>query len=196
MTVKIEIKSVLGKLLFEFEKENNSIKETLNEARLHGANLEGANLVGAYLREAYLVGAYLREAYLEGANLVGANLQGANLQGANLHGANLEGANLQRANLHGANLREANLHGANLQRANLRGANLQGANIPIFSKWGFSIRDDNFLKIGCKEKTFDEWVIWFKSGAGYDTKRGTEEFRQIEAMFLAHKAYHEHIKHK
>ena len=141
MTVKIEIKSVLDELLFEFEKENNSIKETLNEARLQRADL-----------------------------------QGADLQGADLHGADLQGANLQRANLHGANL--------------------QRANMPIFSKWSFSIRDDNFLKIGCKEKTFDEWAVWFKSGAEYNTKRGTEEFRQIEAMFLAHKAYHEHIKHK
>ena len=161
MTVKIEIKSVLGKLLFEFEKENNSIKETLNEARLQGANLQGANL------------------------------QGANLQGADLYGADLYGANLQGANLQGAYLVGANLRGAYLMRANL-----QGANLPMFSKWSFSLRDDNFLKIGCKEKTFDEWAVWFKSGAEYDTKRGTEEFRQIEAMFLAHKAYHDHIKHK
>ena len=176
MTVKIEIKSVLGKLLFEFEKENNSIKETLKEARLQGANLRGA--------------------YLEGAYLEGANLQGANLQGANLQGADLQGANLQGANLQGANLQGANLHGANLQRADLHGADLQRADMPIFSKWSFSIRDDNFLKIGCKEKTFDGWAVWFKSGAEYNTKRGTEEFRQIEAMFLAHKAYHEHIRDK
>ena len=130
--------------------------------------------------------ATLAEAIKQGANLVGANLEGAYLVGAYLVGANLRGANLVGANLEGANLRGANL----------RGANLRGANIPIFSKWGFSIRDDNFLKIGCKEKTFDEWAVWFKSGAEYDTKRGTEEFRQIEAMFLAHKAYHEHVKHK
>ena len=133
---------------------------------------------------------------LEAAVNLGANLRGANLRGANLEGANLRGANLEGANLRGANLQRADLVGANLRGANLQRADLVGANMPIFSKWSFSIRDDNFLKIGCKEKTFDEWAVWFKSGAEYNTKRGTEEFRQIEAMFLAHKAYHEHIKHK
>ena len=35
----------------------------------------------------------LIDANLEGANLIDANLEGANLEGANLEGANLEGAN-------------------------------------------------------------------------------------------------------
>ena len=44
MRTKIEIKSVLGKVLFEYEKEDNTIKETLIEAVKRGANLGGANL--------------------------------------------------------------------------------------------------------------------------------------------------------
>jgi len=42
--IKIQIKSVFGKLLFEHEKENNTIKDTLIEANLYGANLYGAEL--------------------------------------------------------------------------------------------------------------------------------------------------------
>ena len=72
MKTKIEIKSVFGNILFEFEKENNTIKETIEEAVKSGANLCGANL--------------------RGANLRGANLRDANLRGANLHGADLCGA--------------------------------------------------------------------------------------------------------
>ncbi len=82
MDVKVEIKSIFGKVLFEYSKENNTIKDTLIEAIKRGANLEGA--------------------YLGGANLRGANLEGANLRGANLRGANLEGANLEGAYLGGA----------------------------------------------------------------------------------------------
>ena len=124
MKIKIDIKSIFGDVLFSFEKENNTIKDTLVEANLRGANLEGA-----YLRGADLEGANLRGANLEVANLEVANLEGANLEGTYLRGANLEGANLRRANLKEANLRDANLGGANLGGANLGGANLGGANL-------------------------------------------------------------------
>jgi len=69
---KIQILSLSGKVLFEYEKENNTLRDTLIQAADKGANLEGANLYGA--------------------NLEGANLEGANLEGAYLKGANLEGA--------------------------------------------------------------------------------------------------------
>ena len=94
--IKTEIKNRwTGSVLFEYEKENNTLKYTLEKAVTEGANLEGANL---------------REANLIGADLRGANLEGANLRGANLEGANLEGANLREANLIGADLRGAYLY--------------------------------------------------------------------------------------
>ena len=77
--IKIQIKSIWGEVLFEYEKENNTLKETLEEAVKHRANLTRANLYGA-------------------------NLDGANLDGASLCGASLDRANLTRANLTGANL--------------------------------------------------------------------------------------------
>lgn len=81
--VKFEIKNKwTGSILFEYEKEDNTLKKTVEEAVR----------VGAYLEEAYLEGADLEGADLEGANLAGANLAGANLKGAKLVGADLEGA--------------------------------------------------------------------------------------------------------
>ena len=68
MKTKIQIKTTLGSLLFEFEKEDNSVKDTLIEAVKRGANLGGANLGGADLRVAYLRVANLRGADLRGAN--------------------------------------------------------------------------------------------------------------------------------
>jgi hypothetical protein len=103
MKTMIEIKSVFGELIFKFEKENNTIKETVTEAIKHGADLRGANLRGADLR-----GADLQRADLRGADLQRADLQGADLRGANLRGADLRGADLQRADLQGADLQRAN----------------------------------------------------------------------------------------
>ena len=113
--IKIEIKNrFTGKILFEYSKENNTVKETLVEAVSKGVDLKGADLKGAYLKWAYLEGADLKWAYLEGANLEGADLEGADLEGANLRGADLKGADLEGADLKGANLEGAYLEGANL----------------------------------------------------------------------------------
>ena len=84
MKVKIQIKSVFGKLLFEFEKEDNTIKDTLLEAIKQGADLRSADL-----RSANLYGADLRSANLYGANLRSADLRSADLRSANLRSANL-----------------------------------------------------------------------------------------------------------
>ena len=142
--IKIQIKSVFGDVLFEYEKENNTIKDTveeaagrripLNGANLYGANLDGANLYGANLdgaslNRASLNRASLYRANLDGASLYRANLDGASLYRASLYRANLDGASLNRASLYRANLDGANLDGANLYRANLDGASLYGANL-------------------------------------------------------------------
>ena len=122
---KIEIKNrYTDEVIFEYEKEDNTIKETLEKAVE-----EHTNLYGAYLKGANLYGADLYGANLECANLESTNLKGANLYGANLKSANLYGANLERANLEGTNLKGANLYGANLEFANLEGTNLNGADL-------------------------------------------------------------------
>ena len=56
--IKIEIKNKrTGLVLFEYEKENNTIKDTVEKAVKEGVNLKGAYLKGAYLEGAYLKGA-------------------------------------------------------------------------------------------------------------------------------------------
>ena len=66
--VKIQIKTKwFGSVLFEYEKENNTIKDTLIEAVKKGAYLKGAYLAGADLTGAYLTGADLKGADLTGA---------------------------------------------------------------------------------------------------------------------------------
>ena len=71
MKIRIDIKSIFGNVIFSFEKKNNTIKDTLEEANLKCANLAGADLKDANLKYANLVGADLKD-----ANLVGADLKG------------------------------------------------------------------------------------------------------------------------
>ena len=81
--IKIQIKSVFGNVLFEYEKENNTIKDTVEEAVRRKVSLDRASL---------------DRASLDGASLDGASLYGASLYGASLYGASLYGASLDRAN--------------------------------------------------------------------------------------------------
>jgi uncharacterized protein YjbI with pentapeptide repeats len=69
--MKLSIIHLSGSVLFEYEREENAIRLTLEAAVKAGANLRGANLYGANLR---------------GADLGGANLYGANLDGEKLIG--------------------------------------------------------------------------------------------------------------
>ena len=75
--IKIQIKSIFGDVLFEYEKENNTYKDTLVKAVKKGAYLSNADLRGADLRGADLRGAYLRNADLRGAYLSNTDLRGA-----------------------------------------------------------------------------------------------------------------------
>ena len=98
MKVKIKIKKHLKeKVLFEFEIEKNTIKQTVLEAIKIGADLSDADLSGADLSDANLRGTNLICAYLRGSNLSDANLSGANISGANLSGANLSGNKIKTA---------------------------------------------------------------------------------------------------
>ena len=185
MKIKIQIKSVFEKVLFALEKENNTIKETLEQAVKENANLECANLVDADLRNADLRNSNLRNADLEGADLRNADLEGADLRNADLINSNLRNADLRNSNLEGADLRNSNLEGANLKGAK----NKETAILPIFCEWSYGIKGDLII-IGCKQKTIEEWDIWFNSNDEYSTSRGTEEFKQIEAIYNALKYYY------
>ena len=161
---KIKIKNrFTGNIIFTFISENATIKEALLEAIKNKSNLSRADLLGA--------------------NLSGADLSGADLSGANLSGADLLGANLSRANLSGADLLGANLSGAYLSVADLSGADFQP-----FCKWITSIVD-NKIKIGCKIKSINDWDIFFNSDLEYETKRNSEEFKKIQAVFESYKTY-------
>ena len=63
MKTKIQIKSVFGAILFEHEREDNSMCKTLIEAIKSGANLSDADLSDANLSDATLNHANLSHAY-------------------------------------------------------------------------------------------------------------------------------------
>jgi hypothetical protein len=151
---KIQIKSVFGKVIFEYECKNNTIKKTVEKAVFDKISLGSADLRSA-------------------------NLSSANLRSADLRSADLSSADLCSANLSSANLRLAK--------------NKETAFIPLFCKWLFSIVGDK-IQIGCEKRTIEEWDKFFLSKEVLSTQRNTEDFKQIQAIYLACKAYLTHLK--
>lgn len=210
----IKIKNTKGKVLFEHSQENNTLKDTIELAikkkvSLYGANLEGADLRNSNLRNSDLECANLRNSDLINSNLecanlrysdlINSNLEGSDLRYSDLRYSNLEGADLRYSDLERANLRYSDLRFAKLYRADLSGVNLIGVDlnvvnledaieVPIHCKWSFGITEDK-IHIGCEKRTIEEWDIFFASDEVIETKRGTKEFKQIEAVYNACKAY-------
>jgi hypothetical protein len=126
----------------------------------------------------------VEQAVKEKVSLCLANLRLANLSSADLSSADLRLANLRLANLSSANLRLAELSSADLRLVK----NKEEANLPIYCKWSHSIIADK-IKIGCKTKTIEDWDSFFISNKVYSTERNTDDFKQIQAVYEAYKAY-------
>jgi len=193
--MKIEIRSIFGNLLFEYTKENNTVRDTVLEAIEQKADLSSADLRYANLRYADLSSADLRFADLRYANLRSADLSSADLRFADLSSADLSSANLRSADLSYANLRSADLSSANLRSADLSYANLSSAKkensiLPIYCKWGVNYSSDfKTIHIGCKSMSINDWDKWFKGSETFSTARNTEDFKLIEANYRAVKSY-------
>ena len=160
MKTKIEIKSISGKILFEFKKEDNTVKETVIEAVKLGADLTGADLTGADLTGADLRGAYLTGAYLTGADLTGAYLRGAYLRGAYLTGADLRGADLT---------------GADGEKIKIKNAVVftglyKYVVIPFISE-----TDEKYIKMGCFTRKLSEWESDFWNNDNEFPNDGSEK---------------------
>jgi len=152
MKSKLEINSIFGKLLFEYECEDNTIAKTLEEAIRSSANLSYADL-----RYANLSYADLRSADLSSANLRYANLRSANLRYANLSSANLSSANLRYADLSSANLSSANLSSADLSSAKTDKRYIQVSCIGSSKRMTTYCFDDGQVICGCFTGTLKEF---------------------------------------
>jgi hypothetical protein len=58
----------------------------------------------------------------------------------------------------------------------------------MYCKWTHGITE-NKIHIGCEKRTIEEWDLFFSSNDIITTQRDTKEFKQIQAIFEAYKAY-------
>jgi hypothetical protein len=143
-----------------------------------------------YSCEAETIKEAVEKAVKEDANLWNADLRNAKLRNADLRNADLRNADLENADLRNADLEDANLENADLRNADLEDANLDKTiKIPIYCKWWHGITNSNLIHIGCEKRTIAEWDLFFNSDEKLSTERETQEFKQIQAVFEAYKAY-------
>ena len=101
--IKIEIREKqTNSLIFSLQKENNTIKNTVEAAIKSGVYLKNANLDNADLK-----GADLRFGYFKGASFVNANLENANISNSFLKCADFTGANCTNLKFYHATLTAA-----------------------------------------------------------------------------------------
>ena len=211
--MKIEIKSIAGELLFEYDCESNTILKTVLKAIDTRANLSGACLSGANLTRATLTRATLTRACLPNANLLGVNLFGATLtrvdfSDSNLFGADFSGADLSGANLTRATITRAKFFGTNLSGVDFSGANLKddnGDEIKIKKCRYFSglykyvcasivsENDKKYIKLGCHTRLLSEWNSDFWNNEDEFPNDGSEKSQLRELAFETCKKWFEII---
>lgn len=181
---KIEIKHrITGEVLFEYEKENNTIKDTLMEAIKKGAYLHGADLCYRNLR-----GANLCDADLYGVDLSGSDLRGANLCDANLRSAYLFNVELHDTKLCYTDLVGAYLYGKELLNVNFYDIDLCGTNLRDVGKIEEWVSHDN---VGSRKKR----TIFFKTDKGIFVQCGCF-FGDLEKFIAAVKEKHNGNKYE
>ena len=114
--------------------------DSLEEACLREACLDGADLKWNTMVRADLRGAGLQEANLAHADLTAANMRKATLDRADLRDARLTGANLREASLLFADLRSAHADRTNLRQADLGSAQLHMASLEYAWLGGAKLR--------------------------------------------------------
>ena len=93
---------------------------------------------------------------------------------------------VEKAVKENANLRDANLWNADLQNAKNLDKTIK---LPMHCEWSHGITNGNLIHIGCEKRTIEEWDLFFNSDEKLSTERGTQEFKQIQAVFEAYKSY-------
>ena len=167
--MKIEIKTIYGSLLFEFEKENNSVRDTVIEAVKNSA--------------------YLRGADLRGADFTGADLTGADLRGADLTGADLRGAYLRGVDLTGAYLRGADGESIKIKRAIIFTGLYTYVVIPFISE-----DDIKYVKMGCFTRKLSDWESDFWNNDNEFPNDGSEKSNLRLFAFETAKKWFEVVK--
>ena len=82
-----------------------------------------------------------------------------------------------------------NFLGGDFLGGNFLGSNFLGGLMMPHCKWIYGQDCYGNIIIGCKRKKINEWEEWFAGTEEFSTKRGTEEFKKIQACFEATKAY-------
>lgn len=152
MEITIQLKTIYGKIIFEYKKENNSIFETIKEYIRQ--ELENGK------HSADLRYAYLRNAYLPHINLNSADLSHSDLSSADLRYSDLSHVNLSYSDLSHSDLRYSNLSYSDLSSADLSYAYLDKRYIQIScigSSKGMTTYcfDDDFIWCGCFKGTLE-----------------------------------------
>ncbi len=126
--IKLHKANLPGVELDSASFENTDLREAnFLNAKLWSANLRWAALQEANLTDADLSFSEMSNAGLTNAILIGARIRLADLTHTDMRQVELQNADLGDSLLQGADLRDADLRGTNLKAANLQGAILENA---------------------------------------------------------------------
>jgi hypothetical protein len=137
----------------------------------------------------YFLGGEFRGGYFRGGEFLGGYFLGGEFLGGYFLGGEFRGGYFLGGEFRGGEFRGGEFRGGYFLGGEFLGGYFRGGVMMPLCKWVYGFTHDGKIKIGCKEKTLEDWEAWFDSDKTYSTPRGTEEFKKIRACFEAAKAY-------
>jgi hypothetical protein len=150
-----------------------------------GGEFRGGEFLGGEFRGGYFLGGEFL-----GGEFLGGYFLGGEFRGGYFLGGEFRGGEFRGGYFLGGEFLGGEFLGGEFRGGYFLGGEFLGGVMNPHCKWRVcGVMPDGRVKIGCKEKTMEEWDAWFAGTEEFETKRGTKDFAKIHAMFLSLKAY-------
>jgi hypothetical protein len=170
----------------------------------NGGEFRGGEFRGGYFRGGEFRGGYFRGGEFLGGEFLGGEFRdgefrdgeffggeflGGAFLGGYFRGGEFRGGEFRGGEFRGGEFLGGYFLGGEFLGGEFRGGEFLGGTRAPQCKWIYGLTPDGKIKIGCKEKTIEEWDQWFNSTHEYSTPRSSVEFTKIKACYEATKAY-------
>ena len=154
-----------------------------------------------YSCEAKTIREAVQKAVKENVSLSNSDLSNSNFRNSDLRNSILRNSDFTNSDFTNSILRNSDLRNSDFRNSILTNSDLSNSDLsnsenldkttklPIYCKWSHGITNGNLIHIGCEKRTIEEWDEFFNSEEELSTERGTEQFKQIQAVYEANKAY-------
>jgi len=161
--------------------EAKTIREAVQKAVKENVSLSNSNLRNSDFRNSDLRNSILRDSDLSHSDFTNSDFTHSDLRNSDFTNSDFTNSIFRNSILTNSNFTNSIFSNSeNLDKT---------TKLPIYCRWSHGITNGNLIHIGCEKRKIKDWDKFFNSDEKLLTERGTEQFKQIQAVYEAYKSY-------